>query len=75
MQQRAVVPDTVEGTLKREAGGGWLDSISGGNQFMSAGIGVMAIGAVLAVARQSIRQAAALAKRQMLGIWKLVCEI
>lgn len=46
---------------------GWLDSITGGNQFMSAGLGVMAVGAGLAVARQSVRRAAGFAKHQMLG--------
>ncbi|CCG80927.1 Mitochondrial chaperone BCS1 [Taphrina deformans PYCC 5710] len=45
---------------------GWFDSITGGNQFMSAGLGVMAVGAGLAVARQSVRRAAGFAKHRML---------
>ena len=45
----------------------WLDSITGGNQFMSAGFGVMAVGAGIALARSGIKRAAGFAKHQMLG--------
>ena len=45
----------------------WLDSITNGNQFMSAGLGVMAVGAGLAIARSSVKRAASFAKHQMLG--------
>ncbi|ORY79530.1 hypothetical protein BCR37DRAFT_349714 [Protomyces lactucae-debilis] len=44
----------------------WLDQITNGNQFMSAGLGVMLVGAAIAVARQSVKQAASFAKHQML---------
>lgn len=55
-------------TLPKQHGAtSWIDSLTGGNQFMSAGLGVMAIGASLAVARQSVKKAAAFAKHQMLG--------
>lgn len=53
--------------LPKSSAGGWLESITGGNQFMSAGLGVMAVGAGLAIARSSVKRAAGFAKHQMLG--------
>lgn len=59
--------DAATETLSGTGSGGWLDAITGGNQFMSAGLGVMAVGAGLAVARSSVKRAAGFAKHQMLG--------
>lgn len=69
---------SVVTTSNTKAEGSWLDGFTGGNQFMSAGLGVMAVGAVIAVARSSVKRAASFAKHQMLGMtvsWLERCRI
>lgn len=57
-QQAPVVEDRHESLL---------DTLSNGNQFMSAGLGVMAVGAAFALFRSGVKRAAAFGKQQMLG--------